>query len=265
MLTGLSCETMGAVWQPRRVLVEIPAPQPKSTARVRRSYLEILSARIAPSPLRTSNQPGNAKRSQSHFPVGGVLRARLDDRPTALSTQQLVQLFRSLVLVELNKEPRAVTSDMKHLQDELQLKKTNVFRSIPYSRFCSNRDAHCYRKAYPHLVAFKVSCEEWGRVLLRKRQWDQVLEHSLMAWRLTSELPRWDTESHNVLREQCYGVLTSHILTALRHHRPTDHRGRELLIRLKNAELLSHCMAPCVQELQKILQSSSDQHDDAAH
>lgn len=39
----------------------------------------------------------------------------------------------------------------------MQLKKANVYRSIPYSRLGSNRDAHCYRKAFPHLVAFKVS------------------------------------------------------------------------------------------------------------
>ena len=50
-----------------------------------------------------------------------------------------------------------MASDLKYLQEDLQLKKANVYRSIPYSRFGSNRDAHCYRKAYPHLVAFKVS------------------------------------------------------------------------------------------------------------
>lgn len=55
-----------------------------------------------------------------------------------------------------SQEPSILTSDLKYLQDDLQLKKANVFRSIPYSRFGSNRDAHCYRKAYPHLLAFRV-------------------------------------------------------------------------------------------------------------
>lgn len=60
-------------------------------------------------------------------------------------------------IVSQSQEPRILASDLKYLQDDLQLKKANVYRSIPYSRFGSNRDAHCYRKAYPHLVAFKVS------------------------------------------------------------------------------------------------------------
>uniref|UniRef100_A0A3B3UK74 FERM and PDZ domain containing 4 n=1 Tax=Poecilia latipinna TaxID=48699 RepID=A0A3B3UK74_9TELE len=55
-----------------------------------------------------------------------------------------------------SQEPKMVATDLKCLQEDLQLKKINVYRSIPYSRFGSNRDAHCYRKAYPHLVAFKV-------------------------------------------------------------------------------------------------------------
>lgn len=56
-----------------------------------------------------------------------------------------------------SQEPRIVASDLKYLQEDLQLKKASIYRSIPYSRFGSNRDAHCYRKAYPHMVAFKVS------------------------------------------------------------------------------------------------------------
>lgn len=56
-----------------------------------------------------------------------------------------------------SKEPRILESGLKYLQEDLQLKKANVYRAIPYSRLGSNRDAHCYRKAYPHLVAFKVS------------------------------------------------------------------------------------------------------------
>lgn len=84
---------------------------------------------------------------------------RMEDNQTPLSNQQLVQLIRSFILVEQGQrqEPRALTTDLKPIQEDLHLKKTNVYRSIPYSRLGSNRDAHCYRKAYPHLVVFKVS------------------------------------------------------------------------------------------------------------
>ncbi|XP_018516500.1 uncharacterized protein LOC108873001 [Lates calcarifer] len=172
---------MAAVCQPRRALVEIPAPQPKIAARMRRSYLEILSGRLAPNPLpRGRNTASNTKRVQPlDLPIGGVWSGRIeeqcekmDEHHTPLSKQQLVQLIRSLILVEQSQEPRNLASDLKYLQEDLQLKKANVYRSIPYSRFGSNRDAHCYRKAYPHLVAFKVSCQEWGQVLLRNKEWD---------------------------------------------------------------------------------------------
>lgn len=60
-------------------------------------------------------------------------------------------------LVSLQEKKRVpLCSDLKLLQVDLQLRKARVYRSIPYSRLGSNRDAHCYRKAYPHLLAFKV-------------------------------------------------------------------------------------------------------------
>ncbi|XP_036947748.1 uncharacterized protein LOC119015642 [Acanthopagrus latus] len=256
---------MAAVCQTRRALVEIPAPQPKIAARMRRSYLEILSARLDPSPApRGTNSATNPKRVQS-LDFGAMWSRgiqeqceKMDEHHTPLSKQQLVQLIRSLILVEQSQEPRILASDLKYLQEDLQLKKTNVYRSIPYSRFGSNRDAHCYRKAYPHLLSFKVSCQEWGQVLLRNKEWDAVLEHTLMAWRYTSDLPQWDTVNHNALREQCYSILAAHSLTALQHYHPEPIRGRELLRRLKMAQLHSQSIVPCIQELQRVLGCADD-------
>lgn len=254
---------MAAVCQPRRALVEIPAPQPKIAARMRRSYLEVLSARLAPSPLPRGR---NTKRVHSlDLSIGGVWSGameeqceKMDDQHAPLNKQQLVQLIRSLILVEQSQEPRILASDLKYLQEDLHLKKANIYRSIPYSRFGSNRDAHCYRKAYPHLVAFKVSCQEWGQALLRNKEWDGALEHALMAWRYTSELPQWDTANHNTLREQCYSILAAHSLTALQHYHPEPNRGRELLRRLKMAQLHSQSIVPCIQELQRIMGCTDD-------
>ncbi|KAF3706290.1 hypothetical protein EXN66_Car021982 [Channa argus] len=248
---------MAAVCQPRRALVEIPAPQPKIAARMRRSYLEILSARMAPSPLPRGRSATTITRRVSSLELwNGRIEEqceKMEDHHSPLSNHQLVQLIRSLILVEQSQEPRILASDLKYLQEDLHLKKANVYRSIPYSRFGSNRDAHCYRKAYPHLVAFKVSCQEWGQVLLRNKEWDPVLEHTLMAWRYTSELPQWDTANHNALREQCYSILAAHSLTALNHYHPEPSRGRELLRRMRMAQLHSLSIVPCIQELQRIM------------
>ena len=89
----------------------------------------------------------------------------------------------------------------------------------------------------------QVSCQEWGQVLLRNKEWDAMLEHTLMAWRSTSELPQWDTASHNAVREQCYGILAAHSLTALQHYRPEPNRGRELLRRYIYSQLW-YCLYP---------------------
>lgn len=177
----------------------------------------------------------------------------MEEPHTPLSKQQLVQLIRSLILVEQSQEPRVLATDLKFLQEDLQLKKANVYRSIPYSRLGSNRDAHCYRKAYPHLVAFKVSCQEWGQVLLRNQEWDAVLEHALMAWRFASELPQWETASHNALREQCFSILAVQSQAALQHYSPPATRGRELLRRFRLAQQHSHAFTPCIEALQRIL------------
>ncbi|XP_072305304.1 uncharacterized protein [Eucyclogobius newberryi] len=252
---------MAALCRPRRALVEIPAPQPKIEGRMRRSYLEILGARLSPSPRGRSPTAVVPRRLQSLHQWSGRIQTQCDkmeDQHTPLSKQQLVQLIRSLILVEQSQEPRVFASDLKYLHEDLQLKKANVYRSIPYSRLGSNRDAHCYRKAYPHLVAFKVSCQEWGNVLLRNQEWDVVLEHTLMAWRFTCELPQWDTVSHNALREQCFSILASQSQAALQHYSPPASRGRELLRRFKMTQQHSQAITPCIKSLQRILGEADD-------
>lgn len=89
----------------------------------------------------------------------------------------------------------------------------------------------CYSNIWLHCPLPQVSCQEWGRVLLRNQEWEAVLEHTLMACRFTSELPQWDTASHNSLREQCYSILAAQSLAALQQYSPAANRGQELLRR----------------------------------
>ncbi|XP_021463996.2 uncharacterized protein LOC110527184 isoform X2 [Oncorhynchus mykiss] len=252
---------MATMCHSRRALMEIPAPQPKIAARMRRSYLEVLSSRIAPfsTTSRGRNLTSNSKLDPAIYRTvssrSEAQSERMEDDQTPLSNQQLVQLIRSFILVEQGQrqEPRALTTDLKPLQEDLHLKKTNVYRSIPYSRLGSNRDAHCYRKAYPHLVVFKVSCQEWGQLLLQNEEWESALEHALVAWRYTSELPQWDTSSHNLVREQCYSMLAAHCITALQHYCPDPSKAIELHRRFKMAQLHSQLISPCIQELERSL------------
>ncbi|KAL2087528.1 hypothetical protein ACEWY4_016356 [Coilia grayii] len=242
----------------RRALVEIPEPQPKIAGRLRRSYMDVLSTRVG------SLQNSAASLTRRGRPLVSCSQRQWADEsdsreeeeekaPTVLSSQQLVQLLSSLILLEQKQKCTDDSSKLKLLLEDLLQKKASVYRSIPYSRLGSNRDAHCYRKAYPHLLAFKRSCQEGSQTLVRCGDWESVLEFALAGWRCTSELPHWDTASHNELREHCYATLAKHCSTALRHHQPAPSKAREILRRLKMAQGHNQQMSSCVEELKQLL------------
>ncbi|XP_063067902.1 uncharacterized protein LOC134459472 [Engraulis encrasicolus] len=244
----------------RRALVEIPEPQPKIAGRLRRSYMDVLSTRMSPLPNSAISLSRRSRPlvSCSRRPWIGESDSRGEEEedvksPTTISSHQLVQLLSSLILLKEKQKCTDDSSKLKLLLEDLLQKKASVYRSIPYSRLGSNRDAHCYRKAYPHLLAFKRSCQEGGQTLVRTGDWESVLEFVLAGWRCTSELPQWDTTGHNVLRQHCYSALARHCSIALRHHQPPANKAREILRRLKTARGHNHQMSSCVEELKQLL------------
>ncbi|XP_028837471.1 uncharacterized protein LOC114791101 [Denticeps clupeoides] len=242
----------------RRVLVEIPEPQPKIAGHVRRSYLDILSPRAGPSTY--SPSPVSRRASRSVPSARRQWEEESDSRgeeveksQRSLSNQQLVQLLSTLILLKQKQDRAGPASNLKVLLEDLVQKKANVYRSIPYSRLGSNRDAHCYRKAYPHLRAFKRSCQEAGQLLLESGQWAAAVEYTLVGWRYASELPQWETSSHNAIREHCFHTLAKHCTSAIRHHRPTTSRAKELLKRLKTTPRQSLLVSRRIEELEQLL------------
>lgn len=47
--------------------------------------------------------------------------------------------------------------DLAELEEKLKYLKRNIYKSFPYARYGSSRDAFCYRRVNTHLAAFKVS------------------------------------------------------------------------------------------------------------
>lgn len=86
--------------------------------------------------------------------------------------------------------------------------------SVYYSSFCLQR-----------------LCQEGGQTLARCAEWESLLEFALTGWKCASELPQWDTASHNAIRDHCYSTLAKHCNTALRHHQPAPSKAREMLRR----------------------------------
>ncbi|KAG5261883.1 hypothetical protein AALO_G00289650 [Alosa alosa] len=242
----------------RRALVEIPEPQPKIAGHLRRSYMDVLSTRVGALPNSTGSRTKRASplvacRQRQWVDESDSRGEEVEKTSMVLSSQQLVQLLSSLILLEQKQTCTEHTSYLKLLLEDLLQKKANVYRSIPYSRLGSNRDAHCYRKAYPHLVAFKRSCQEGGQTLARRGEWESLLEFALTGWRYVSELPQWDTARHNTGREHCYTALARHCSMALRHHQPAPSKAREMLRRLKMPQGHNQQTSSCVEELKQLL------------
>ncbi|XP_058647505.1 uncharacterized protein LOC131549382 [Onychostoma macrolepis] len=240
----------------RSVLMEIPEPQAKITGRLRRSYMDILCSRLS---------VGARRMRRGHALDAGSGRRRTADGLDASETSVSKQLLNSLLLAEQSVQMASVslTTDLKLLLEDLHQKKTSVYRSIPYSRLASNRDAHCYRKARPHLMAFKRSCQDGGRLLLQKAEWEKLLEFVQAACRYASQLPQWETSTHNALREHCYDTLAALCTAALQKHRPAARRARELMRRFRMAPVSRRAIGPCLEQLEKILQEHQSREPQA--
>ncbi|XP_051957664.1 uncharacterized protein LOC127626130 [Xyrauchen texanus] len=243
----------------RSVLMQIPEPQAKITA-VRRSYMDILGSRPA-ADTRSRRKHTRALDAGSHR--RWTTDPQRDDVDTC-QTSGSKQLLNSLILAEQSVQmvSSSLASDLKILLDGLQQKKISVYRSIPYSRLGSNRDAHCFRKARPHLLAFKRSCREGGVLLLQNSEWEILLEFVVSACRLTSELPQWDTSIHNTLQQHCFNTLAEFCTAALQKHTPAARRARQLLHRFKAAAVSSRGVCVCLEELEKILHETSQTQTD---
>lgn len=65
---------------------------------------------------------------------------------------QLINIFSCKELRSLIPEP-----DLKELEERLKRLQRNIYKSFPYTRYGSSRDAFCYRRVNTHLTTFKVS------------------------------------------------------------------------------------------------------------
>ncbi|XP_073732528.1 uncharacterized protein [Misgurnus anguillicaudatus] len=245
---------MASVADHRSVLVEIPEPQAKITGRLRRSYMDILGSRLVAG-VRSRNLESVAVPRRALDGCSRKLRSRRRHDFLECQTSASNELLHSLMHAEQSVRTASSSSvpDLKILLEDLHQRKTSVYRSIPYSRLASNRDAHCYRKARPHLMSFKRSCQEGGRSLLLKAEWEKVLEFVLVACSYVDDLPQWETSGHNAIREQCYHKLADFCATALQEHPPAPRRARQLLHRFKADPVCMRVARPSLGELEMIV------------
>ncbi|XP_078416671.1 uncharacterized protein LOC144691970 [Cetorhinus maximus] len=193
------------------------------------------------------------KKQQLNFKPDVSLEFKLND----LASSQLVRTLLLHRYPELDEEDLKLvlpSLNLKFAQEQLELRKINMYRSIPRWRLGSNRDAYCYRKAHVHLQAFKKTCLEQGRLLLQAECWETALDYVLIAWRYTSELPQWDNSFHNECTQQCFTALAVQCMSILQRSCFELEKYKQLKKRLRIAYTQNKLIKPCLEELDRIIE-----------
>ncbi|XP_055372928.1 uncharacterized protein LOC129606576 [Condylostylus longicornis] len=185
------------------------------------------------SPKKNINEESSNRIMWCGTPV--VKRQKLDERPLAqanfeiplhlqlkgLTQDQLIEIIKGLVKDDPNIGTKIRDNfpmpDLSSVEDELLNIKRNIFKSLPTSRLCKKTDGTAYSRAVIHLTAFKKALVSQSRCLNDSGHWDALLNYVSMAWNYVRATPIWDNNSHNIIRRQCFKILTSQCAAALKN------------------------------------------------
>lgn len=94
--------------------------------------------------------------------------------------------------------------------------KKNIFKSLPNNRLCKKTDSVAYSRALTHLTDLKASITAHTSKLNAGLHWDALIDYTILAWTYVRATPVWDNNSHNLIRRQCFKLLSNHCLNALK-------------------------------------------------
>lgn len=55
------------------------------------------------------------------------------------------------------------------------------------------------------------------KILNESQHFDALIDYIMMAWGYVCALPTWDEASHNILRKECFKILTANARVALKN------------------------------------------------
>ncbi|KAK3711750.1 hypothetical protein QZH41_020140 [Actinostola sp. cb2023] len=186
-----------------------------------------------PSGLLTPTSPNDVEKFSSDCSLSSRPRKKLriarrdeetllNQKLQRLSKANLVEIINTLVSQrhpELQQEVFKLIPEpnLQDMETNLKLFKRNIFKSFPYrgSHVGSTRDVCNYRRVHSHIVEFKKMCIDQGKQLLEGCLWKIAVEYVLMAWSHISDLPTWDSPSHNSCKTSCYRTLAVQFQKAL--------------------------------------------------
>lgn len=139
----------------------------------------------------------------------------------ALSHAQLLDIINGLVSKQPELEQKIRKEmpmpDIKHLEDQLNAIKKNIFKSLPTSRLVSKTDSNGFSRASIHLTMFRKVIDDQCRLLHDTDHWDALLDYCKMAWSYVKATPIWNHHTHNATRRNCFKILAYYCLEAIKY------------------------------------------------
>ncbi|CRL06831.1 CLUMA_CG019534, isoform A [Clunio marinus] len=107
--------------------------------------------------------------------------------------------------------------DIRSYEEKICELRKSITRSSPRSRLLSKTDGAAFSRASPHLIAFKKAIYNHCKILNDSQHYEALIDYILMVWPYVRALPLWDDVSHNILRKDCFKVLTLNARSAIRN------------------------------------------------
>ncbi|KAL7047428.1 hypothetical protein ACKWTF_002901 [Chironomus riparius] len=140
-----------------------------------------------------------------------------------LSQDQLIEIISGMsnkdLQIEKTIRDNLPLPDIRPYEEELCELRKNITKSSPRSRLSiqSKSDGAAFSRASVHLTAFKRAIINHCKVLRDSQHFDALVDYVMMSWTYVRGLPIWDEANHNLIRKDCFKLLTLHARHSIKH------------------------------------------------
>ena len=114
-----------------------------------------------------------------------------------------------------------------------------------------------YNRVSTHLLAFKKTITDQGKRLCDAHSWAAVVDHSVMAWSYVKSTPVWDNQPHNNIRRQCFKLLATNALQAIKRGIWSLETSSQLKDKMSAMEKDSEDIGLCIKQLDLIINNGN--------
>ena len=231
-----------------------PSPSPEKTCLS--SSMIYTSSRKSPVIKRFRMTQSTGNLANDADPIT-KLKGLSHDQLTSLLTEILLQ--RPEIKEEVNR--MIPDPDIAAMESNLNYLKRNIYKSLPNTRLESKTDSMAYNRVSTHLLAFKKAITDQGKRLCDAQAWSSVVNHSIMAWAYVKSTPVWDNQPHNNVRRQCFKLLATNALQAIKRGVWNAETSKKLKDKMSTMEKDSEDIGLCIKQLDLIINNGNHVSD----